>query len=127
MDRVPRSPIVVVSARWQTRALLAAQLSSTCQCDAVAAPGVDEALVLVRLGVPQPGLIVVDSQEMAPSDVGRLISALPDTPLVLIVSASHRAAFEPLRARSAVLLVRPVTVGQIAEAAAQVLEGKPVP
>lgn len=118
---------MVVSARWQTRALLAAQLSSTCQCDAVAAPGVDEALVLVRLGVPQPGLIVVDSQEMAPSDVGRLISALPDTPLVLIVSASHRAAFEPLRARSAVLLVRPVTVGQIAEAAAQVLEGKPVP
>jgi DNA-binding NtrC family response regulator len=124
MASTPSHPILVISAKWQTRALLAAQLGETCSRDAVSAPAVDEALAIVKIAGVQPALLVVDAgQQMSPEDVDRLMTGLPDTPLVLVASAFHRAAFDPLRERCAAYLVRPVSIGEIAQAAARILRG----
>jgi DNA-binding NtrC family response regulator len=115
--------ILVISANWQTCALLAAQVGETCGCDVVSAPGVNEALALVKVAETQPALLVVDAdQQMLPEDVERLMTALPDTPLALIASALRQTAFDPLCGRCAVYLVRPVSIGGIAQAVAQALE-----
>jgi DNA-binding NtrC family response regulator len=116
------SPILAVSAEWQTRALLSAQLSEACGRDVVSTPGVDEALALVKTTGVQPVLLVVDAgQQMSPEDVARLMVGLPDTPLVLVASALRRAAFDPLRERCAAYLVRPLSIGAITQAAARIL------
>jgi DNA-binding NarL/FixJ family response regulator len=115
-------PVLAISANWQTRALIAAQVGETTGRDVVSVPGVNEALALVRITGSDPALTVVDAgQRMPPEDVERLMTALPDTPLVLSVSALRRAAFDPLRTRCAAYLVRPVSIGRIAQAVAQVL------
>jgi DNA-binding NtrC family response regulator len=122
MDTVVTRPILAISATWQTRALIAAQVGETTGHDVVSAPGVNEALALVRITGSDPVLTVVDAgQQMSPEEVERLMTALPDTPLVLSVSALRRAAFDPLRDRCAAYLIRPVSIGRIAQAAAQVL------
>ena len=116
--------ILVVSADWQTRALLAAQLGETSAYPVVSAPGVNEALGLVKIAGVQPALLVVDAgPEMAVKDVERLLEGAPGVPLVLCVSALRRSEFDPLRERCAAYLTRPVSVGAIAQAAAQVLPG----
>ena len=115
-------PILVISTKWQTRALLAAQLGETCSRDAVSIPGVDEALALVKIAGVQPALLVVDAgPQISPEDVERLTTEVQDTPLVLIASAFRRAAFDPLRERCAAYLVRPLSIGEIARAVVQVL------
>nr|HID14661.1 hypothetical protein [Anaerolineae bacterium] len=122
MTTIPARPILVVSANWRTRALLAAQLGETSGRDVVSAPGANEALGLVKIAGVHPVLLVVDAGPQMPrEDVERLMAALPDTPLVLSVSALRRAAFDPLRERCAAYLIRPVSIGRIARAVAQVL------
>jgi len=103
MTTVSAGPILAISANWQTRAFLTAQLGETCGCDVVSAPGVDEALTLIKIVGIQPAV------------------ELPDTPLVLIASALRRSAFDPLRKRCAAYLVRPVSIGRIAHTVAQLL------
>jgi len=124
MDSELTRPILAISADWQTRALVVAQVGETTGRDVVSAPGVNEALALVRLAGIHPVLLIVDAgQQIPPEDVERLVLALPETPLVLTVSALRRAAFEPLQSRCAAYLVRPVSIGQIAQAAAATLSG----
>ena len=122
MTTVSVGPILAISANWQTRAFLTAQLGETCGCNVVSAPGVNEALALLKITGTQPVLLIVDAgQEMTREDVKRLIAALPDTPLVLSMSALRRAAFDHLRKRCAAYLVRPVSIGKIAQTVAQLL------
>lgn len=118
----PSHPILVVSANWRTRALLAAQLGETCGCDVVSAPGVNEALDLVQIVGLHPILLVVDAgQQMTREDVERLMTALPDAPLVLSVSALRRATFNSLREHCAAYLPRPVSIGRIAQVVVQII------
>lgn len=101
---------------------MAAQVGEATGRDVVSAPGTNEALALARLAGIRPALLIVDAgQHIAPEDVERLMRAFPDTPLVLCVSALRRAAFDPLQSRCAAYLVRPVSIGKIAQAAAQTL------
>lgn len=117
-------PILVVSARWQTQALLAGELGERAQRDVVSAVGVDEALALIKLAGVDPAIIVVDAgQRMAPGDVERLLEAKRSVPLVLVVSRLRQDAFRRLRGRCAAYLVRPVRIGAIAEATLSVLGG----
>jgi DNA-binding NarL/FixJ family response regulator len=128
MVTVPTRPILVISTNWQTRALLAAQVGKTTGHDVVSAPGADEALVLAKIAGIHPALLVVDAgQQMTREDVERLAAALPDTPLVLSVSALRRTAFDPLREHCAAYLVRPVSIGRIAQAVAQVIAPRQPP
>ena len=117
--------IVIVSADWQTRALLAAQLGEMSEHTVTSAPGVNEALGLVKVVGVQPALLIVDAgPEMAARDVEQLMEGVPGAPLVLCASTLRRLEFEPLRERCAAYLTRPVSIGEIAQAAARVLQSR---
>ena len=115
--------IVVISANWQTRALLAAQVGETTDQNVISAPGADEALALIKIARVRPLLLVVDAgPPMSREEVELLMTALPDTRLVLVVSALRRPTFDILRPRCVAYLVRPVSIGRIAQAVVQALE-----
>lgn len=125
MKTLPQRPILVVSVKWQTRALLAAQLGEMSDHDVVSARDVTEALGLIKIVGIDPALLVVDAgRAIGRQDVKRLVAAQPQTPLVLTVSAFRRADFAALRERCAAYLVRPVTIGRIAQAAVRLLSGE---
>jgi len=117
-------PILVVSAEWQTRALLAAQLGETTGREVVSAPDPDGALLLTRAAHLDPALVIVDAgQQLTAEQVELLAAALPGVRLVLVVSALRRESYARLRDRCVAFLVRPVTIGQVAQAAADTLAG----
>jgi DNA-binding NtrC family response regulator len=119
-------PILVLSADWQTRALLAAQIGETSGREVISAPAVNEALALIRMAGIDPALVIVDAgQQVTRAEVERLMDALPDMPLVLSVSALRRTEFDPLQSRCAAYLVRPVSIGRIVQAAAHILQSRP--
>lgn len=114
--------ILIISADWQTRALLAAQLGETGAHTAVSTPGVNEALGMIAIAGVQPALLVVDAgPDMPAKDVERLMEKATGVPLVLIASALRRPEFDPLREHCAAYLTRPVSIGAITEAVAQAL------
>lgn len=116
------APILLVSARWQTRALLAAQIGETSERDVVSAAGVTEALGLIKLGGVDPALMVVDAgQQLSVEDVERLMEAKRGAPVVLVVSRLRREAFEALCDSAAATLVRPVSIGRVAWTVVEVL------
>ena len=123
MEEETASPILVISARWQTRALLAAQIGETSERDVVSAANATEALGLIKLGGVDPALVVVDAdQQISVGDVERLMEAKRETPVVLVVSRLRREGFEGLHGTAAATLVRPVSIGRIARTVRQVLE-----
>jgi DNA-binding NtrC family response regulator len=123
----PRShPILLISARWPSRALVAAQIAESTQRDVVSGSSVNEALGVIKLGGIEPVLLVVDAgQQIGREGLARLLEAEPDLPLVAIVSRLRRDAFETLRDRCAGFLLRPVSIGRVARTVAQVLEELP--
>lgn len=123
----PRShPILVISGRWQSRALLAAQIAESTQRDIVSASSVNEALGVITLGGIKPVLLVVDAgQQIGREGLARLLEAEPGVPLVAIVSRLCRDAFDTLRDRCAAYVLRPVSIGRVARTVAQVLEELP--
>ncbi len=116
-------PILVVSTRWQTRALLAAELGERVERDVISAADVNAALGLIKLAAVDPVLMVVDAgQGIGPDDVGRLLEAKRAVGSVLIVSRLRRDAFDDLRERCAAYLVRPVRIETIARTVVSVLK-----
>jgi FixJ family two-component response regulator len=66
-----------------------------------------------------PALIVLDvhdDEDATPRRAEQLLDMAPDAPLILIAGVYDRAAWEPLRARAAAWLQRPVSVGEVAKA-----------
>ena len=126
MDNGRWRPILALSADWQTRALLAAQIGETTGREVVPAPAVNKALALIRMAGIDPALVIVDAgQQVTREEVERLRDAVPDAPLVLSVSALRRTEFDVLQSRCAAYMVRPVSVGQIAQAVAHILQSRP--
>jgi DNA-binding response OmpR family regulator len=122
MEGEREGPILVVSARWQTRALLAAELGERVERDVLSVADVNEALALIKLAGVEPALLVVDAGgQMGPEDVERLTEAQGGTGLVLVVSRLRGDAFDSLRERCADYLTRPVSIGAIADAVLRVL------
>jgi CheY-like chemotaxis protein len=119
--------ILVVSPDWRTRALLAAQLCETCGCDTVSAPGSDEALSLLNIMGVRPVLVVIDTGgvqgEIGKTEIEHLLTALSDTPALLIGSAFQRLILERLKTQHVTCLIRPVSIGMIAETARRLLGG----
>ncbi len=120
--------ILVISPDWRTRALLAAQLCETCGCDTISAPGSDEALSLLNIMGVRPVLVVIDTGgvqgEIGKAEIERLLTVLSETPAVLIGSVFQRTMLEQLKTQRATCLIRPVSIGMIAETARRLLEGK---
>jgi DNA-binding NtrC family response regulator len=123
MHKAKTHPILLVSARWQTRAMLAAELGERLARDVVSATSVNEALGLIKLAAVDPvGMVVDAGRRVEPEDVRRLLEAKREVPLVLVVSRLRREAFDGLRERCAAYLERPVRIGTIVESVACVLE-----
>jgi hypothetical protein len=126
MESVSSSPILVVSASWRTRVLLAAQIAEVTGREVVSASGVDEALGLVKLGRLEPALLVVDTgEQIGCESAERLLDAKRETPAVAIVGRVRRHWFDGLRDRCDAYLLRPVTMGAIAETVAKMLDACP--
>jgi DNA-binding NtrC family response regulator len=122
---VYESPILVVSPSWQTRALLAAQIGEATDLEVVSAASVNEALGLIKLRGIDPVLMVADvGQQIGREGGQRLMEAKADVPLVAIASRFRRDALDSLRDRCAACLMRPVSVGRVAEVVAQLLEDR---
>lgn len=122
MNQERVSPILVISAKWQTRALLAAQIGEMVERDVVSVASVTEALGLIKLGGVDPALMVVDTgQQLSAEDVERVMEAKREAPVVLVVSRLRREAFETLRGRATAIMVRPVSIGRIARTVGEVL------
>jgi hypothetical protein len=123
MDEVSADPILLISARWQTCALLAAELGERAERDVISTRDVHAALGLIKLAAVDPEVIVVEAgRGMGPDDVERLLEAIRAVPLVLIASGLRRGAFEGLRERCAASLVRPVSIGAVAQTVVGVLK-----
>ena len=123
MDDAATDPILVVSARWQTRALLAAKLRERAERDIVSVADVNAALGLIKLASVDPIAMVMDAgRRVRPEDVERLLEAKREVPLILVASRLRREAFDALRERCAAYLLRPVHIGRIVEAIVEVLE-----
>jgi DNA-binding NarL/FixJ family response regulator len=123
MNDVRTGAILLISANWQTRALLAGELGERAERDVLSTPDVNGALALIKLTGLDPAVIVVDAgRRGSPGEVERLLEAKKRVPLVLIISGLRREAFDALRGRCAVYLVRPVSIGAIARAVVRLLE-----
>lgn len=120
--------IMVISPDWRTRALLAAQICESCDCDTVSAPGIDEALTLLSLVPVRPVLVVIDTGqaqgEIGPAEIERLRLRLPEVPFVLVTSAFQRASLASSERYCAACLTRPVSIGAIAETVKRLLGEK---
>ncbi len=122
MANEPRSPILIVSPRWQTRSLLVAQIGELSERDVISAPDVDQALRLIKLAGVDPAVVLVDTgHQVSPRDVGRLLEARRRTPLVLVLSGLRREGFQGLCDRAAATLVRPVSIGRVARTVIEIL------
>lgn len=122
--RDPGRRLLLLISDWQTRTLTLGELQERGY-DVMALPGLRwgvKAIVQQRI---DPLLIVVDTKgdsEATPDRVRRLRDMASRAPLVLIVGAYDRQAFEPLRASVAAFLVRPLTVGELVEAIVRVYD-----
>jgi DNA-binding NtrC family response regulator len=126
MEESRSHPILLISARWPSRALLVAQIAESTQRDIVSASSVNKALGAIKLGGIEPVLLVVDAgQQIGRGGLARLLEAAPDVPLVAIVSRLRRDAFDTLRDSCAAYVMRPVSIGRVARTVAQVLEELP--
>lgn len=115
---------MVVSPRWQTRALFAAEIGERLGSEVVSAADVDGALGWIKLGGVDPTAVVVDAESgIGLGDVERLLEAIRGVPVVLVVGAMRKGAFEGLRGQVAVWMVRPVRVGKVVERVEGVVGG----
>jgi cellulose synthase/poly-beta-1,6-N-acetylglucosamine synthase-like glycosyltransferase len=102
---------------------LAAQIGAATGREVVSAPGVNEALGLIKLHGVDPVVMVVDAgQQIGRRDLERLMKAKREVPLVAIVGRFWRDAFAGRLDRCAAALLRPISVGEVARAVAQLLE-----
>lgn len=113
-----RGALLLIAADWQSRALALAELQERGY-DVTAVPGLRHAVKALVDERVAPGLIVLDvhdDDDATPRRVEQLLDLAPEAPLILIVGVYDRATWEPLRARAAAWLQRPVSVGEVAKA-----------
>lgn len=105
---------------------MAAQIGEATERDVVSAPGVNEALGVIKLRGIDPVLLVVDAgQEIACEGVERLMEGSTGVPVAVIVSRLRRRTFDSLRDGCAAYLVRPVSIGRVARVVAHFLDELP--
>ena len=110
-------PVVVASASWRARVLLAAQIGESLERAVISASDVSGALKLVvLLGVDPLAMLIHIVRRVSPDDLARLLEAQTGTPLVLVVGRLQHPAFDEVSPHCAAYLLRPVRIGEIADA-----------
>ena len=118
-----RRDLLLIVADLDARRLILAELQEAGY-EVMAVPGLKYGLKAVLRGLVEPPAVVLDvhgDDFCTPERVRELLTLLPGVPMVLVVGAYERAAYEPLREQVAAFLVRPVTVGEIVHAVRRVL------
>ncbi len=115
--------VVIVSARWQTRALIGAQLKEE-GFESVGAGSVAQAYEEVNRLRLKPRLVIIESREVdLPAFYLELLSqACPGAALLVVSGASDHpgTATWPGPVHS---LAKPVTIGQIVRKATEIVRG----
>ncbi|MFQ6059290.1 MAG: hypothetical protein ACE5MB_10490 [Anaerolineae bacterium] len=114
--------IVLIEQDWTTQALIKAQLEEEGN-EVLAVEGLGEARALLRR--PRPDLIILDTigQGCSKQNLDDLRQAAGGVPIVLCTGPYDRARLD-LEARDfAALLIRPFTIGELAERVQEVLRG----
>jgi hypothetical protein len=107
--------VLLVSAEWQSRALLLAELQEGGY-GVTALPGMSLALRALATGRVRPDVVLIEATpdlHVRPINVEQMLGLLEGVPVILVVGAYDAADFEPLRERVAALLRRPIRVGSI--------------
>ncbi len=118
-----RRDLLLIVADLDARRLILAELQEAGY-EVMAVPGLKYGLKAVLRGLVEPPAVVLDvhgDDFCTPERVRELLTLLPGVPMVLVVGAYERAAYEPLREQVVAFLVRPVTVGEIVHAVRRVL------
>ncbi|HBY98867.1 MAG: hypothetical protein M5U01_21035 [Ardenticatenaceae bacterium] len=111
----------LIAADWQSRALLLAELEAR-GIEMRAEPGMRWAMRALLRERLRPRLILIDptgDSDATPPEVERLLAVLGENgvqpSLIFLVSAFERALWEQSFGERATILVRPRTIGEIAE------------
>ncbi len=109
------SDLLLIAADDEERRLLFAELREAGYA-VLPVPGLGYALRMLSLRAVAPSLILLDAHDDAfaiPVHVDKLTALAGGAPVILIVSAIGMAEWEPLRAKVAALLARPIRIGEI--------------
>lgn len=111
----------LIAADWQSRALLLAELDVR-GIEVRAVPGMRWAMRALLRERPAVPLVLIDTagdSEAQPPTVERLLAILAEDGaaprLILLVSAFERTSWEEAFGGKALLIVRPRTVGEVAD------------
>lgn len=112
----------LIAADWQSRALILAELEAR-GVEMRAEPGMRWAMRALLHEPLQPPLILIDptgDRDATPAKVERLLDVLAESggeppALVFLVSAFDRTPWEKIYGQRATILVRPRTVGAVAD------------
>jgi hypothetical protein len=118
IDQTPEErDVLLIAADLSERRLLLGELLEAGY-DVLPLPGVAIAMGTLLQNAIAARLILLDVQgdeHATPTSVERLAAFCPGVPFLLIVGALDRAIWQPLEKRIAVLVHRPITIGQIVE------------
>jgi DNA-binding response OmpR family regulator len=110
--------LLFTSADWQTRAMTLALLQEQGY-EVMALPALRLGIKALLQDRVEPPLALVDTKDdegATPEQLHYLRELLPETPIILLTGAFEQAVFAPLRDTIDLVLVRPISVGEIVEA-----------
>ncbi len=119
-----RHDILLASADWQSRTLILAELQERGY-EVMAVPGLRYAIQAVLRGLVDPPLLIIDvyhDQEATPDDLKGLLTLLPQRPVILLGGAFDQARWQSLADDVTQVFHRPIRVGDVVEAVAQLVE-----
>jgi len=118
----PTGPVILVEQEWPARALLKAELEQRGLW-VVALPSPSEAIAYLVRWAFHPALFVIDLTRQPPEQLPPILDLLRIAPAVpvIVVRSPMVAAHPEIEARATRLLSRPSSIGEIAQAVAEIL------
>lgn len=114
--------ILLIEKKWVTQALIKAQLEEAGD-EVLAVQGLEGALILLRAGWRKPDLIIFDTFGQGCDDqaLDDLCETAGDIPIILCTGPYDKAHLTLETRGFAALLIRPFTIGELAERVQEVL------
>jgi DNA-binding NtrC family response regulator len=114
---MPPRRLLLLSADWQTRALLLVSLKELGYA-VLALPGLRWGLKAVLQEQVEPPLVFVDTKddaEATPDALHHLRELIPDVPFLILTEAWYQASYAPLRGEVTALLARPLLIQELVD------------
>jgi DNA-binding response OmpR family regulator len=116
--------ILLIEKKWVTQALIKAQLEEAGD-ETLAVQGLEEVMILLRVEWRKPDLVIFDTFGQGCDDqaLDDLCEAAKGIPIILCTGPYDRARLTLETREFAALLIRPFTIGELAERVQEVLRG----